>query len=226
MKNILLISLICMFAVSCNKSADCYSCDPNVDTFVKQNEAALRGMAVADLAVYNLAVQRAAFEMYDARKRQEIWEEKYAYILNNNPNGYSTEELTAVRELSDHVTEKGVDKTEDAFINQWITRTREDFLWKDDRYRFLIMSLDVDEDNYRKSYGSRESSGMGFIFCECNLKNDGILIKDCSPSYTDGECHVSKTCKVTQYRCGKFFGESCDGECRLIGEDRFENPKK
>jgi|GEM_PF-3277595 len=218
MTRALLIGLVCMLAVSCSKYADCYSCDPDVEAFVKQNKTELRGMTVTELATYNLAVQRATFEMYDARKRQEVWEEKYAYILKNNPNGYSTEELVAVRELSDYVAEKGFDKTEDVFINQWIVRTRARFFWSEDRHRFLIMSLDVDEDNYRKHYGVRASSPMGLIYCECNLKHDGILIKDCPPSYTDGECHKSKTCEWTPHRCGKFFGEPCDGECRLIGE--------
>jgi len=202
-----------MFVISCNKSADCYSCDADVDAFVKQNEFELRDMTVTELAAYNPEVQRAAFRMYDARKRQKIWEEKYAYILANNPNGYSGEELAAVRELSDYVAKKGIDKTENAFINRWIMQTREDFLWSDDRYRFLIMSLDVDEEDYRKNYG-RIVVPSEISSCKCNGRIDGILIGDCPSS---GECSTNLECEETKFGCGVFFLNTCNGDCQPEG---------
>jgi len=200
-----------MFVASCNKSTDCYSCDVDVDAFVKQNEAQLRDMAVAELATYNPEVQRAAFRMYDARKRQRIWEERYDYILTNNPNGFSNEELATIRELSDYVAEKGIEQTGSAFINQWIERTRESFLWDDNRYRFLIMSLDVDEDNYQKNYGIDPSSDVN---CKCNKEKDGLLIEDCPSS---GECSTKLKCKETKWGCGKFWKSPCDGDCEPNG---------
>jgi len=216
MTRTLLIALVCMLAVSCNKSADCYSCDADMGAFVKQNEIELRDMAVTELAAYSPEVQRAAFRMYDARKRQKVWEEKYGYILENNPNGYSEEELVAVRELADYVAEKGIDKTENAFINQWIVRTREDFLWSEDRHRFLVMSLDVDEEHYRKNYGIVAPT---LVKCQCNSNTDGILIGDCPSS---GECSTRLSCEERSWGCGPVWKSSCDGDCQPEGGYPFK----
>jgi len=223
MTRILFIGLACILVVSCNKSTDCYSCDVNVDAFVKQNETELREMSVTELVGYNPEVQKAAFRMYDPHKRQKIWEEKYDHILRNNPNDYSVKELSAIGELSGYIIEKGIHKTRDSFINKWIEQARKHYLWSDDRLRFLIMSLDVDEENYLRNHGIKKSSNPDYHYCQCNISSDGLFLKDCPYS---GECSKENSkCEKKRSGCGIFFWDPCNGECQPNGGWPERNPK-
>ena len=206
-----LMSLLFVAAISCNKSRQCYSCDTDVDDFVIKNEKELSTISINKLAEYKPEIQRATFRIYDEQQKQNIWEEKFKYILKNNPNNYTNEELNAVKEVLNYAVEHGVEGDHSNFLNNWVLEVREKFLWGDDRIRFLIMSLEVNENHYFKNYNVINAS-VKSDFCHCSRLNNGIIMKDCSS--LEGDCKTQGVqCQAKPQGCGYLFAERCDGKC-------------
>ncbi|WP_293913472.1 MULTISPECIES: bacteriocin fulvocin C-related protein [unclassified Sphingobacterium] len=205
-----LFSILFIATISCNKSSECYSCDTKVDEFVKKNNEELSTISIVKLAQYKPEIQRATFRMYDKQRQQDVWKEKYEYILKNNPNNYTVEELQFVKKLLNFIISDGLNKERLTFINNWIQEVRGKFLWGDERLRFLVMSLDVNEENYFKN---NNVSALRSASCSCNTINSGVLIDDC-PTYIPA-CNKNNYCKVEQRGCGYFWVDPCNGDCAL-----------
>lgn len=215
---ILFFFIIVSLVSGCRKSTDCYSCDVKIDSFIKENEKELKSIGVRKMSSYDRPLQRAIFRMYDKSKKQQMWEEKFQFILDNNPNNYSKEELSFVREILGYISQDGIEKIKNDQINSWITKSRRDYSWNDGRIRFLLMSLDVDEEVYLKSVST--SLAALTVTCNCSTTSDGVLVSDCSSAAP--ECSDKNlNCETTENSgCGPLWMHRCDGDCQVEGTER------
>lgn len=96
------------------------------------------------------------------------------------------------------------------FIEGWVLRMKDKFSWNENRYRFLLFSLEPNENTYLSQRGDIPVS------CNCNDKNSGMIIKDC-PSIMP-ECIKTDNCESTVYGCGYVWVDPCNGDCFMEGE--------
>ncbi|WP_312188832.1 bacteriocin fulvocin C-related protein [Sphingobacterium sp.] len=215
---ILFFFIIISLVSGCRKSSDCYSCDVKIDSFIKENEKELKSIDVKKMASYDRPLQRAIFRMYDTSRKQQMWVEKFQFILDNNINNYSKDELAFVREILEYISRDGIEQIKNDQIKSWIIKSRRDFFWNDERIRFIFMSLDVDEEVYLKSIST--SLNTLKVSCNCSTTSDGMIISDCSSAAS--ECSDQNLqCTPTQDSgCGPLWLHKCDGDCKVEGTER------
>lgn len=155
-----------------------------------------------------------------ATKKQiiELFIEKLNTIVNENVVFTSSEERKEVFKLlllldTQRGTQPSLTKEDfDHSIFEWVTRTKEKFLWNHDKYIFLLNSLETDYSLFVKTRDLKVSK-RGFD-CECNTAGQGIIIPDCAGP--DAEClDNSHNCNLNQIGCGTFWLSACDGNCKL-----------
>ena len=210
-----IVFLAMLSMISCQKQQDvCYSCDSEIDAFVKANKEQLLHFNLTDLTLLELEKQKAAYRSYNAIKKSALWKEKYKFILDNADNLYNQEELKEIRVLYDFISPDIVENREEIllFVEEWFLRTKEKFSWSDNRYRFLFFSLEFDE----TAFLAREVDPKPTVYCNCNDKHSGILIEDCPSIMPD--CRKVTTCEATDSGCGYIWIDKCNGDCFFENE--------
>ena len=210
--NICLSFLVVFLFFSCNKQEVCYSCDPEIDVFVKENKEQLLDFTLANITILGSEKQKAVYRSYNTIKKASLWKEKYKTILQNVDNRFTKEELKEIAVLHDFISPEIIENNEKIrpFVEEWYLRTKDEFSWNDNRYRFLLFSLESDESVYLSQRADIP------VECNCNDIHSGIIIEDC-PSIMP-ECIKVDTCEATQSGCGFFWAEACNGDCFMEGE--------
>lgn len=218
---IVLAIIVFPFLLSCHKEGECYSCDVETDSFVKENQKLLLQSDVTTLASYTKETQRAAYRSFDREKKASLWKEKYTVILRNINNNFSNEELGEIKKLYDFISPETIEDVDTIreFVRNWILSTQEKYLWDVDRYRFLLFSLDPDETNYLSNTG--KTAAVMQNWCECNDINGGVILDDCDDA--EPNCNVTGNCRATESGCGNLWAERCNGVCQSGGGSEKNN---
>lgn len=214
------IILICSLLVtSCNKTTqECYSCDRRIDAIIKQKKSEFQTMSLETLATFDDETVKAAFRMYDASKKTQVWREKYRIILSDTSR-YTEAERSAINllyvllEKNIYIdTLESVRNDVQEFIDDWVLNTKEKFGWDDIRYQFLLLSLDTDEGKFRmKSISNKTVNNQKLQLEDCNChKKSGVFIPDCPTGFT---CNENLDCQLTIAGCGYLFLSRCNGFC-------------
>ncbi len=83
MKKLFFILLFPLILFSCQQTELQFSCDPAIDAYVAGNLKSLSLLTFSELADYELPLQRAIFNSWDAEKKRNAWIDKLYFVLEN-----------------------------------------------------------------------------------------------------------------------------------------------
>jgi len=66
---------------SCNESEECYSCDPAIDSWAKENKLQIINFERTEIATYSHAKQKAILAVLSPERKKILWQEKMNHIL-------------------------------------------------------------------------------------------------------------------------------------------------
>lgn len=215
-----------MFALS-SCGDDVYSCDPKVDLFVKENLSELTSLSRANLlSKYDLETQKSIFRAATPQKRYDLWKDKFETVLSQKR--WSEEEIKHIRAVANYMRvdfyvksnmaeSKKLNNNINSYMNKWINEARNDFKWTDETIRSMAFSLYDNEAQFQSQLESDKLKRLNTTAsattveenCSCNPDN-GVAVYDCGTSCKTGDC------KTSDYGCGYFYVQTCNGTCQPI----------
>ena len=211
---VLCITLILTGLWSCEKVENEFSCDPDIDQYVKNNRKSLAIMGLDELNSLDPLLQRAVFNSWDHTKKRDIWIEKLNRFQEEQP--LDPAGWLHVRMLIGHITEEYFNnlKCEDEkyikseFALQWIQFAREVLEWDDWYIAFIVYRLytspeqldDELSDLSRLNARAHINSEVGD--CSCNTSADFCGLAICY----GGDCNEVSG-------CGWLWSMICNGNC-------------
>lgn len=231
MKKLTVLSLVTVLVItlgtSCSKDVK-YSCDPEVDAWAKENIEDIRTMTRTQFLDLSVAYQQAAYSVFSADKKIDVWSAKCAELLElpwtdlekdhinalltlikeNDSWWYQQERANSKREL-EAIADEVMIKT-----YRWTEYAYETLGWDKDLVRAIIASPGQLMDTKGKlRTGKNELSGSILI------KTRGESTCDCSRSsdWCSGYNQCGKGCirgnTPYDWVCGTFLMYRCDGVC-------------
>ena len=80
-KHIFLILILPLTFISCEKKEPEFSCDPEINKYVKDHKKSLADISLDELNTYEISLQRAIFNSWDPIKKRSVWLEKLNTVL-------------------------------------------------------------------------------------------------------------------------------------------------
>lgn len=214
---ILAASCIAFFSCQQQYSDEVYSCDPDVDTWVKQNLKDIRVMTRKEWITMDETLKSTVLSAFSPNQKQRFWIEKIDEVLNldwNNDEREHIEKLrSAVRQNSHWFSDEwseSEDDTFDLFEYQWVEYAREILQWTDKQIGAIAYTGNemLSKDGLIKKNEMKniklKSSGES---CDCVI---GAFWSNCDSSMSNSVCK-STTCEIRQ--CGFLNNRTCDGLC-------------
>ena len=211
----ILISLIIMS--SCSKESDVvYSCDKNVNEFVKSNLRQISDISYDSLISYEIEYQKAIFRSLSIDKKYSLWVEKFNRTLLLE---WSTSERGHINELKDSLNvnwydiniNQALELQRDNYLNAWRLRGV-DNIGFDDRMLYsiagridIIVNPDEPASMMQTEHGG-SSIGVGDPQSDCNCSRSS----DWCWGSTD--C-LQEKCSQTAHGCGTVWTYKCSGNC-------------
>ncbi|MDR1340573.1 MAG: bacteriocin fulvocin C-related protein [Prevotellaceae bacterium] len=75
------IALMCLVLISCSQDAEVYSCDKEINAWIKENLSDIWEMSREKFMNYNEKTQRAIFAAMSSKQKQDLWLTKLNDIL-------------------------------------------------------------------------------------------------------------------------------------------------
>lgn len=216
MKNRTLILLLFLFFFSCQKTELQFSCDPEINAHVSQNLKSLSLLTYTDLAKYELPLQRAIFNSWDAEKKRNAWLDKLYLVLENEP--FTEAEARHIQELFDHIhsgyfLEEAIKEEKECrslFAADWMEYASEKLKWPEQYVAYIVYRLYT-------SYSEMEAELSMLHDLQENVTiNSETGSCDCSTSSDFCSYYLgcnSAECSSTTSGCGWLFNNPCNGLC-------------
>lgn len=206
------IILLTAFAVfSCADDELKYSCDPELDKFVIENQSELKSAGITELSTYDDDLQRAAYRSFTPEKKHEVWSEKFTVLASDEQ--YSEAEQVHITSLQQQLSiELFNPENNEAFIGfmefytTWENTAQNVLNWDNSMLAFVTSSLSLYYSDFM--FGTTTMSPtvpIGGEECDCKRSSDacpsGFYCKEvvCNNDSSDG--------------CGILWLEECDGAC-------------
>jgi len=219
---------------SCSQDDEIFSCDKDVNTWVKENLADIEQMGRAQwLNMGDINYQKAAYRAFTPEQKQDLWIGKLNEILINV--AWTKEEAKHIEYMLGFVTEKlnifqekislsleDVDEFE-IEMYKWKEYAVKELGWTPELLYAIIntpQSLNsnrqivIEEVSVPRLRNSREGVSTG-IDCDCNAS--------ALPPESSGDwfpcvrvihrCNTSSGCKKTSWGCGNIWWYECNGTC-------------
>lgn len=202
------------FLCSCQQSEFEFSCDPVINKFVLENREELSRVEVSAFADYELPLQKAVYNSWDAKKKRDAWIDKLQHVLS--AGSFEKPEILHLQKLIDHIDEdyfleanmesnKG---SRSQFADEWIGYATKELGWSDQYVAFLVYRLYTeqyqfnDELSMLNALHGNVSVNSEIGSCTCNTSSDFCGLGYCS----------SNGCTTTS-GCGWLWTERCNGVC-------------
>lgn len=205
------IFMLGLFLVSCQEEDTYYSCDPDIDMWVKENLDEVQSIDTETFRTFDVGHRLAIFNAISPEMRVEIWREKLTQTLNLNWNIAEREHIERLLTiLEEHiewydtgVPDEKIDEYE-KIAYRWVDYAREELKWNNDLIAAIaatpmLLSNTKGEliNNVKQTNVRRLKSGSEN--CTCNP-----VVSFCSPcSYT--------TCEQQSWGCGLMGLGICNG---------------
>jgi len=215
MKKLFLILLFPLILFSCQQTELQFSCDPVIDAYVAGNLKSLSLLTFSELADYELPLQRAIFNSWDAEKKRDAWIDKLYFVLENE--SFTEAEVMHVQELIDHINpgyflEETMQEKENRsrFAADWIAVASDKLGWPEQYIAFMVYRLYgsfsemEDELSMLHDLQGNVTTNSETGSCDCSILYDycGYYMM-CN----SGECSSTTT------GCGWLLSKPCDGLC-------------
>lgn len=216
---VVLVALV-LTATSCEKEST-YSCDSEVDTWVKENVADIQKMTRSEWKQLDVVKGRACYRAFTEKQKVVFWQEKFDETLALGWNGNEREHigklLTFVNENpqifgSEMSENESLTDKLDLFMYEWSRYAKEELKWSRELIGAIAASgYDLED----KTGGIQTRSGVYTGFervygdsddCECNRNNDFCF----GP---ESNC-VNDGCDEEIDGCGWIWRQECNGVCR------------
>jgi hypothetical protein len=214
MKKKLVVLLLTVFILSCQKANLEFSCNPVINEFVIKNRLELSGKTINELATYDLQFQKAVFNSWDYQKKRDAWIEKLNYVLIHIPLKES--EIIHIHKLITHISEdyflkENIEKNREIrsrFAAEWINYSLNELGWSDQFIAFMVYRLYTDQAQFTSELSMLRSISKSLEAdsepgdCTCNVSVDFCGLSIC----TSTGCRLSTG-------CGWLWSMTCDGTC-------------
>lgn len=211
---LILISFSIIALSSCEKE-QYYSCDPEIDNWVKNNLSTIDKINRTKLIQKDLAYQKAIFRASSKEKKAQFWYDKLGEVMQLS---WSTEELEHIELLRMSISADWFDvkikKDEssymkiNSFIDNWINEGQIKFGWSKELFNGMICRLEKLKDMKgnldMKDELKTENPDTGSP-CGCSRESDWC---------GEDETCTKSSCKETVSGCGTFWWHECNGKCR------------
>lgn len=217
LKTIAITILFGMIMSACSSDEPKYSCNPEIDEWVKEHVDDIRLMTRADWlesdAEYSIPIYRA----FTPEQRVNFWREKFQE-LKTLP--WSDGEKNLIKEAesffeshlnlfeSETTTDAQLDEAE-VFFYKWSETAQKNYGWSDDMIRSMVVTGDRLVDTKGKIYQNGKTSGNVLLSTteSCNCNKDSWFTcshhQACDPA----------SCNATNSGCGFMMLYECDGLC-------------
>ena len=214
---------IILFMSSCQKDDSFYSCDPNINSWIKSHLTEIGQMSRNDLIVKKPSVQVAIFRAFSSSQRFQLWNDKIDEVLEL---GWSDQEQSHILTL--RVTLKEEWFTDEfkrdslksqqvhLFLKNWCLEGMARFGWT----KKLIGGMVARTERLTNKQGTLETNGLESTraaiatdsedSCNCNQSDDW-----CPQVGGSGRCK-NETCSGSSWGCGTLWLDPCNGICRLF----------
>ncbi|MDR0713195.1 MAG: bacteriocin fulvocin C-related protein [Bacteroidales bacterium] len=212
MKYFIFLASILLFS-SCSKEALEFSCNPEVDSWVKQNKETYAGISRTRLATeIDFDRQRALFVSFSPEQKVNIYQQKYQYLMELK--SLSQEEKVYLTKLFQHVkpeiySSESSNREFTAFADEWTNEVQNVLGWTElDVFRYTHTWFTNEEFeewiNYKQKSSTLKSTGEEPP-CECYYSISCVwgFFELCE----DGGCTIN-------YNCGISSTSKCTGLCK------------
>ncbi|MDX8341778.1 bacteriocin fulvocin C-related protein [Draconibacterium sp. IB214405] len=210
-RKVLMIIGLLTLLFACDEEQYQYSCDEEVDVFVKENLELFETCNLELLASYSTEIQRAALRMNTPERRFELWNEKYETLLLDP--SFSEKEQIHIESFMNQLTVKHFDPENSELFDElldfyvkWEGYALDTLEWDKETLSLIVASLQT-ERNLGMNTKSVSTDPMAGSECSCNTGSD--FCND-----TQASCVESQNCRTGQIMgCGILGMEECDGSC-------------
>jgi hypothetical protein len=224
------VIVMCFTLFSCSQDEEVYSCDKEVNAWVKENLTDIQQMDREDwLEIRTIDYQRAAYRAYTAEQKQTLWIGKICEVLDNIT--WTSQEIKHIETLLFIVKENL--KTFDSNVNQedmnnvevdlyrWKEYAIEELKWSPELLYGLIgtpETMAADKKIVRSMNSKirlKNGNEPNQSDCDCNssLPTEGSSSGNYLCNYWFYQCDTRTGCNTTSCGCGDFWYYSCNGTC-------------
>ena len=224
-KHLVLMSLcVLLSAVSCNQVDESYSCNPDIDHWIKNNIVMIRSLDYEEWQNLDISVRLNAYTAFTSEQKMHMWKEKIHQIKHL---GWSLEELSHIEKaelfFNSHASEWfSVEKINDEqecelekFFILWMDEGIESFGWAKNVPLLMFMTLEplvrikdeltIKQEELRLSVATLQTSYESS--CNCHVGFGDFCL-------TDGPC-IETDCNIKPY-CGWLLLQECNGRCEAF----------
>jgi len=216
------VLLVSMAMFSCSQDEEVYSCDKEVDTWVKENLDDIRHMDRSKWLELDERVSRAVYIAFAPEQKQIFWQQKIQEVLSLNWNESEKEHIVAFYEtvksnpdwfdLDTSIREKCFEDFE-LFKYRWTEYAKEELGWTLSQIASIAYTGNkmIDESGkiQFKNNGLRLKSDSE-VDCDCNWTTNicGLYYQACG---RNGQGGVN--CREKSPGCGFLLRDECNGLC-------------
>ena len=214
-------------ASSCTQEEEMYSCNPEVDNWVKENKDLIRRMTRSQWCELDYQVSTASYTAFTQSQKIDFWMEKLEEVKKLD---WATEELAHIQKVEDFISthpeffgdeklsEKELDDVETYFV-KWTKYGKRHFGWSNKTAMAIVctgfkmidkngnMQIPQNGTRSRMTANAVMSSSVEFN-CNCNKDSYFTCIMDPLGSCDDSSCKWDG-----RDGCGFLMLEECDGTC-------------
>lgn len=219
MKKLAILLIVICSVASCGKE-EMFSCNPEVDLWVKSNITEIQQMERADfISIGVLDYQRAAYNAFTPNQRQALWIGKMEEVLKLD---WSKQERLHIQSMLELIKSYSVafsnNRDQDAFdkvkveIYKWTEYAQEELGWNNSLLYSLIATPQVINANkeIKSDLATPVRLKSGSESCDCNSTSSAGHLP-CN--YLMYQCHTG-ICDQTSWGCGDWWGDGCNGICK------------
>lgn len=214
--------------VSCSQEDSVYSCNPEIDLWVKENKEAIEEMPTDEFLSLERSYQKASYLVLSPEQRKNLWVEKLTETLkldwNKEEKGHLEKLLIGLKAHSSIFLEDCTEEDKGefkVFVYQWAKEGEETFGWSSELIRNLLLSpnpllnkkgeiKEGKRGNMKMIKTRSENQDKRNCDCYSPSNGEGMLKNDCS---SDSWCVGSSDCNPKWAGCGIFYLDPCDGYC-------------
>jgi hypothetical protein len=218
------IIVMCFAFFSCLQEEEVYSCDKDVNAWVKENLADIQQMTREDWLRLDESVNRAAYVAFKPEQKQKFWLQKLQEVLSLDWNELEKAHIKDFyQEILDNQqwflddfskNESDFEKFE-IFIFKWKEYAEVNFGWDKNIMGSIIASgnklLDTTGKMQINITSSLRLKNGSEPTCDCNTSR-GNQFNECNSQYK--HCSTKSGCIEYSWGCGFIYLEKCNGLCK------------
>ncbi len=218
----LLVTIIFVVS-SCQKDVNLYSCNPEINNWVKSNLKEISLMSREDITSKEHSVQIAIFRAFSSKQRLQLWVDKLDEVVKLD---WSTEEKVHIMSLRNALKEEWFNdefrkdsvkfQPVNLFEKDWCVEGVKKFGWTKQQIGGMVGRVEelIDKQGNFKVVILKSANAVTATSsessCSCNVAWDM-----CGGPFGISSCY-STSCTQSPWGCGMLFGYYCDGTCSLL----------